>query len=390
MHLLEFSQIEWILMGTTAMLFIILLFYCLFFYSSPFRRNKQEGVMKRKYDKLPPVSVILYSQDDAKRVEEHLPAFMNQDYPDFEVIVVADEAGEECANALSLMKGQYERLRISFVPNKVKFICRKKLALTLGIKAAHHDLLLFSDLDVEPVGKDWLNEMVDSYQKQTQMVIGVSSYPYIRGWRNKLIGLDNLRHTLQFLTAAIHHHPFDGTGKNLSYTKSLFFQYKGFYHQLHLKVGDDSLFIDEAATADNSAVCYDAKALVKRDEVRSMKEWTRERGAKMAIRGLSKNKYYYLFKIETFLYLLFIAAELALLGIGMVSNYLLLLLSCLLMLFYYGAKTMVFVRRARLLSQQIKWYNFMIIDFANNLYVAYLTLFSRFVRKRDYVFVVEK
>ena len=32
----------------------------------------------------------------------------------------------------------------------------------------------------------------------------------------------------------------------------------------------------------------------------------------------------------------------------------------------------------------------MIIDFANNLYVAYLTLFSRFVRKRDYVFVVEK
>gem|GEM_PF-4881471 len=57
MHLLGFSQIEWILMGTTAMLFIILLFYCLFFYSSPFRRNKQEGVMKRKYDKLPPVCI---------------------------------------------------------------------------------------------------------------------------------------------------------------------------------------------------------------------------------------------------------------------------------------------------------------------------------------------
>ena len=390
--MLDFGQTEWILVGMTTAMFLLLLFHCLFFYSLPFRqKDRQGGTVKQESDKQPPVSVILYLQDNAMHMEEHLLAFVNQDYPDYEVIVMADGVGEECANALSLMEGRYgRRLRISFVPNDVRFICRKKLSLTLGIKAARHNLLFFSDLDVKPASKDWLKTMVGSYQDKTQMVIGASSYPHTQGWKNKLIGLDNLRCTLQFLSAAIRHHPFDGTGENLSYTKSLFLQNKGFYHQLHLKVGDDSLFIDEVATADNSAVCYDVKALVEREEVRSVKVWTRMRAAKMAISGLFKNKYYRLFKLETFLYLSFLFAVLASVGIGMAANYLLALYSSMLLFLYGGIKTLVFVRRARLLSQRIKWYNFAVLDFMNNLYAAYLDLFCRFIRKKDLVFVVEK
>lgn len=390
MHLFEFNQMEWFLAGITLILFFILLYYCFFFYNNPFKKSEPEEFVKRKDDKQPPVSIILYAQDNVQRVECHLPVFMNQNYPDYEVIVVADEVGDECVNALSMIKGEYENLYISYVPSKARFISRKKLALTLGVKAAHHEIMFFSDMGVEPVGPDWLNGMVRCYQENTKMVIGASFYPYTHGWKNKFIGLDNLRYTLQYLSAALHGHPFDGTGKNLSYTKDLFFQYKGFYNHLHLKVGEASLFIDEAATSDNAVVCYDVKTLMKREEVSSLKEWVHEKSVAVTISKLFKNKYYRLFNLEIWLYLLFIMVDILLIKIGLAGNYLLALFASILLILYYGIKTLFFIRLSRLFSQQIKWYNFAVLDLVNNLYIACLNLTGWFVRKKDYVFVVEK
>jgi hypothetical protein len=51
-----------------------------------------------------------------------------------------------------------------------------------------------------------------------------------------------------------------GVGQNLAYTKSIFFNNRGFASQNHLRFGDDDLFINQVATANNCAIEYDRAA----------------------------------------------------------------------------------------------------------------------------------
>jgi biofilm PGA synthesis N-glycosyltransferase PgaC len=45
-----------------------------------------------------------------------------------------------------------------------------------------------------------------------------------------------------------------GIGRNLAYTKTLFFGSKGFAAHMHLMSGDDDLFVNQNATAENSVM----------------------------------------------------------------------------------------------------------------------------------------
>lgn len=80
--------------------------------------------------------------------------------------------------------------------------------MTLGIKAARHQVILFTEADCEPMTANWIRAMVSSYKEKTGIVLGYASYPYQKGWMNKLIAYDNLKFGLQYLSAALLDHPF--------------------------------------------------------------------------------------------------------------------------------------------------------------------------------------
>ena len=50
------------------------------------------------------------------------------------------------------------------------------------------------------------------------------------------------------------------TGRNLSYTKELFFKHKGFASHNHIKSGDDDLFINKVATPTNTDINFSLDA----------------------------------------------------------------------------------------------------------------------------------
>ena len=262
MSLLQFSHLELGLAGLTALLFLIVLLYCLVLYRRPWKCRTQYEPVKQDSSSCPPVSVVVYAQDNEENLEQHLPALLNQNYPEFEVIVVNDGISEACSNRLSLFKRDYPYLYYTFIPKDARYISKKKLALTLGIKAARHQVILFTEADCEPLSENWIRTMVESYQQKTEVVLGYAAYPYQKGWINQLIAYDNLKSGLQYLSAALLGNPFSGSGKNLSYTKDLFFKNKGFYNQLYLKIGEDNQFVNEVATSQNTLVNYSPEALV--------------------------------------------------------------------------------------------------------------------------------
>ena len=55
--------------------------------------NKGKIAFSTEY---PPLSVIICAKDASKELEENLPSILEQDYPEFEVIVVEDGSSIPC------------------------------------------------------------------------------------------------------------------------------------------------------------------------------------------------------------------------------------------------------------------------------------------------------
>lgn len=251
----EFTDFELVLLG----IFLLTFFYQLYFYlrylrgvlrlKSKTKKNKVNFLTQQ-----PPVSVIICAKDEADNLRKFLPFFLTQDYPDYEVIVVNDGSVDETEILLNDMKLNYPNLRTTFVPVGATNLSTKKLALTLGVKAAKNDILLFTDADCMPEDKCWIDRMSRNFTQGIDFVLGYGAYMNQKGFVNKLITYDTLFIALQFLGFAHAGKPYMGVGRNMAYRKELFFKLKGYASSLHLRSGDDDLIVNQAANQFNTKI----------------------------------------------------------------------------------------------------------------------------------------
>ena len=117
-NLLTFSGLELFLAGITSVLFIIQILYYLVTYARPLRAAKTakntEQIMTDK--KAKPVSVIVYAHGEPDDLRSNLPVLLNQDYPDYEIIVVNDGSDADCEDVLKLFSNEYKNLYYTYVP----------------------------------------------------------------------------------------------------------------------------------------------------------------------------------------------------------------------------------------------------------------------------------
>lgn len=220
---------------------------------SRYRRRIRKGKADFSAAK-PPVSVVICAKNEQENLSRFLPCVLEQDYPDFEVIVVNDGSTDSTEDILTLLKSKYPNLQSTFVPNGAKFINSKKFALTLGIRAARHDILLLTDADCRPVSRQWISAMVRDFTDGTDLVLGYGGYTRENTLLNRLIGYDTLTIAMQYMNLALAGHPYMGVGRNMAYRKSLFDKNKGFSSHLNVRSGDDDLFVNEAGRGGNTRV----------------------------------------------------------------------------------------------------------------------------------------
>ncbi|MBR5747643.1 MAG: glycosyltransferase [Prevotella sp.] len=108
-------------------------------------------------------SVIMTVFDNGKDLEENLPAYLTQAYePGYEVIVVDESSTDHTDDVLKLMKQQYPHLYTTFLPKPDIHLVRKRLALTIGVKAAKNEWIIFSDINAFPEDNAWLQTIADN------------------------------------------------------------------------------------------------------------------------------------------------------------------------------------------------------------------------------------
>jgi len=130
--------------------FIIQLSYYLFFF---LRLALYKNKNNENSESPQPISVIICAKNERENLLEHLPLYLAQDYPTFEVIVVNDQSIDDSAEVLKAFALQYDNLKIVNTLDTDRFFGSKKLALTLGIKAAKYKGVNKSYLALAPMKK---------------------------------------------------------------------------------------------------------------------------------------------------------------------------------------------------------------------------------------------
>ena len=189
-------------------------------------------------------------------------------------MVVNDCSEDGTADVLSAFQERYKNLRVTTVKVDEKFSHGKKLALTIGIKAAKHDFLLLTDADCHPISTSWLHLMQENFIPTCEVTIGYGSYKPKNGALDKLVRCDTFFIGLQYLGFALAGIPYMGVGRNLAYRKSTFFGNRGFASHYHLPSGDDDIFISEVATGKNTLVEYRPQTITRSEQVSSFSSWT--------------------------------------------------------------------------------------------------------------------
>jgi glycosyltransferase involved in cell wall biosynthesis len=234
-----------------------------------------------------PVSIIVCAHDEEENLRELVPLLLSQDYPAFEVIIVEDRCNDGTFDyLLEATKGdpRLKMVRVQHLPPNMN---GKKYALTLGIKAAAHDWMLFTDADCRPAGRHWITSMASQFGDGKEIVIGYSPYAKSPGYLNSFIRFESLITGIQFMGRALRGRPYMGMGRNLAYRKSLFLDNKGFHKHMGITGGDDDLFVNEHATRENTAVCLGEDSLMRSIPKKSCREYFYQK-----LRHLSVGKRY--------------------------------------------------------------------------------------------------
>jgi len=280
-YLLNWQEIIFILLCSIT---AIQIFYYLFFFSRlAFFKNTTKDITQTH-----PVSVIICARDEAANLAKNLPGSLVQAYSTtHEVIVVNDNSFDDSKYLLEEFERDFKHLKVVELKQEAKMIPGKKFPLSIGIKTAKYEIVLLTDADCVPSSELWIEKIQESYDDSTEIVLGYGAYHKKKGLLNRLIRWETFHTALQYLSYALAGKPYMGVGRNLSYKKVIFFRHKGFSSFNHISSGDDDLFINIAATKNNTKINISPEAFTLSDSPSNWNQWIKQKR-----RHYSTAKYY--------------------------------------------------------------------------------------------------
>jgi glycosyltransferase involved in cell wall biosynthesis len=254
-------------------IFIAIVAVQLFYFVVVFGKFNFSKVQKNNLKRIP-ISVIVCAKNEEENIQKYVPLLLEQDYPDFEIVLINDASIDNTLEIFEEYEKQFSNVKLVKVENNEAFWANKKFALTLGIKAAKNEYLLFTDADCYPTSNQWIKEMSSHFTMKKTIVLGYGAYEKIAGsFLNKLIRFETMLTAVQYFSWAKMGNPYMGVGRNLAYKREEFFNVNGFIDHMKIRSGDDDLFINQAATSENTTICFSKESFTYSMPKTTFKEW---------------------------------------------------------------------------------------------------------------------
>lgn len=205
----------------------------------------------------PATSVIVYCQDTPQCLDNLLSQLQSQQgFNNSEIIIVNDGSSESIKDLFNLRSATSDNLYLTFIPDEAHNLSRRKLAITLGVKAARSPYVLILDATTSLPDDRWFQAMTRHFADGYELVLGYATYDVAddvnTGRRSR--SFDTAADAATYLAPAIHGRPYRGHAANIGFSRKLFFDNKGFSRSLNLHNGEDDIFVSEIADSGNTAV----------------------------------------------------------------------------------------------------------------------------------------
>lgn len=309
---LNFDYTDIILLSLLTLCFIVQIYFYRVYYRKPLSvaRQRENNERPDNREAWPKVSVIIVSVNESENLALNLPSILDQDYPDFEVIVVNDGSTDESDMILESLKLKYPNLYSTYLPlSNDRLLSRRKLSLTIGIKAATGDILLFTEPYSRPASDKWITSMIKEFDNDKEVVLGYSYYEKNNKLYNRIARFDNLYFSLRFMSMALKNMPYGGTYSNLAFKRQLFFDNKGFSSLLNMENGE-KVFINRIANSSNTAIALSHDSFVE-TSLYSYSLWRQicnsYINAKKYFKGFSPKRFSYEYYSRFLFYFLFVS-----------------------------------------------------------------------------------
>ncbi|WP_324671982.1 glycosyltransferase [Hymenobacter sp. GOD-10R] len=241
----HFSPAVWLLLACV----LVQLFYAAYYFL-PFALRPEPTEPSSAALDSEPVSVLVCAHNELENLRQLMPLLLRQEYPaGFEIVLVDDRSSDETYLYAQQLTQYYPNVRVVTVDRTPVGFAPKKYALTLGIKVARYEHMLFTDADCIPNTDQWIRLMQRGFAQPADMVLGYSAYAEEPGFLNKLIRFETLLTGAQYLSFAWRGKPYMGVGRNLAYTQRCFRATKGFASHIRNLSGDDDLLVQDAVKA---------------------------------------------------------------------------------------------------------------------------------------------
>lgn len=210
------------------------------------------------------VSIVMAVHNQAQQLAAHMPLMLTFDYePGYEVIVVDESSTDDTSAVLKQLKQQYPRLYTTYIPGNSHYLSRRKLALTIGIKAAHHEWIVITEADCHPEHPQWLTAFAQTFSEQTD---AVGSYTPYDGGSNAFYSY--LRMITFWRQGAA---PYRYDGACLAIRRSAFMQRNGFLANLPFLRSEYDFLMNETPRQRVAVANSEGMRLIQQQP--SRKEW---------------------------------------------------------------------------------------------------------------------
>lgn len=302
-----------LIVALLAALLIQLVYYWLIFSRLAFYNPAKRPVNEKKA----PVSVIICAKNEYHNLVRFLPKVLEQDYPEYEVVVVNDASDDDTYYLLRELAEKYPHLKLINIAQNLNFFSGKKFPLSIGIRSAKYETVLLADADCYPSGSGWIESMQSVFTDKTEIVLGYGPYAPQPGLLNRIIRFDTLMVAMQYMSLALAGMPYMGVGRNLAYRKSLFFNVGGFMKHYKISSGDDDLFINQVARGSNTRIQTLTESHTYSRSKQSAGSWLRQKRRHLTTGGMYQLKHKIVLGLFSFSQLLYfgLLAALAILDV---------------------------------------------------------------------------
>lgn len=173
-----------------------------------------------------PISVLLNVRNEAERLEQFLLKLLNQNYSNFEIVVVDDFSADSTLIILGVMAKKYPKIKFSSLNQENRY--SEKMAMNLALKAAKNDWVLLLTPETNLDDPDYLAKMNQELEDDTQMLVSYVNYSDGKTNYNRLCRVERMD---AFWRASANQKasiPLFYQQINVLFNKSLYFETGGF------------------------------------------------------------------------------------------------------------------------------------------------------------------